>query len=262
MARVRQRGTANLDAWLLVTQGLEYFRRFTRQDNARARELAQKALALDPKYAPAHVVLARTHITDYQAGWVSDRAAAFKRAVVLARQALKLNDTYSGVYNLLGAIYLFVNQHDQALIFAEKAVALSPSDSLAKASLAMVQTYAGDPEKAIATMQGAMRLSPYYSDWFLGELGRAYFQAGKLKQSVAASKQRLRRNPKSGQSQLLLAAALAAIGERDAAKSVMAKFLKIRPYYTGKIYAQGEFYKNPADLKRVLDALRLAGLPE
>jgi hypothetical protein len=60
---------------------------------------------------------------------------------------------------------------------------------------------------------------------------------------VAASKQRLRRNPKSGQSQLLLAAALAADGKLDGAKTAMVEFLKTRPYCTAKIYAQGESYK-------------------
>ena len=48
----------------------------------------------------------------------------------------------------------------------------------------------------------------------------------------------------------------------EEAQAALAEFVKPRPYYTLKHYAQGEFYKNPGDLKRVLDGLRKAGLPE
>ena len=85
MARVRRRGTDNLEALLLVTQSMELFQRFNKEDNDRARELAQKAIKLDPKYTDAYVRLARTHLTDFQAGWVQERTAAFKRSVELGK---------------------------------------------------------------------------------------------------------------------------------------------------------------------------------
>ena len=191
-----------------------------------------------------------------------NRAAAFKRSVELVKQALALDDAYPDAYNLLGAIYLFVNRHDEALAYAEKAVNLSPNFAIAKASLGMNQTYAGGPEKAIISLQSAMRLSPYYPEWFLKELGRAYFQSGRYDDAIDALKQHLRRNPEGGGAQILLAAAYAAKGQDEQARLAMDAFLETRPYYTLKHYAEGEFYRDPDDLNRVLDALRTAELPE
>ncbi len=262
MARVRRRGTESLEALLLVTQSIELFQKLNKEDNARARVLAEKAIAVDPNYTDAYVRLARTHITDFQAGWVSNRAAAFKRSLALAKKALELDDSYADTYNLLGAIYLFVNQQDQALLLAKKAVALSPNYAIAKASLGMVETYAGMPEKAIETIKSAMRLSPYYPDWFLKELGRAYFQLERYEDAIKVLEEGLKRNSNNPEARILLAASLASARRHEEARTTVSAFLKSRPGYTVKQYARGEYYKNPAHLKRVLDALQKAGLPK
>ena len=262
MARVRRRGTENLKALLLVTQSIGLFQNLNKEDNARARALAEKAIAVDPKYTDAYVRLARTHLTDFQAGWVADRAAAFKRSLALAKKALELDDSYADTYNLLGAIYLFVNQHDQALLLARKSVALSPNYAIAKASLGMVETYTGMPDKAVETIKSAMRLSPYYPDWFLKELGRAYFQLERFEDAIKVLKEGLKRNSRNPEAQILLAASLASARRHDEARATISAFLKLRPSYTVKHYARGEYYKNPDHLKRVLVALQKAGLPE
>ena len=35
-------------------RGMEYFRRFTKEANAQARQMWEKAIALDPQYAEAY----------------------------------------------------------------------------------------------------------------------------------------------------------------------------------------------------------------
>ncbi len=262
MARVRRRGTNNLEAWLLINQSIDYFQRLTREDNAKGKDLARRAIELDPKYPDAYVRLARAYLAEYQAGWVPDRAAAFKRSVELTKTALSLDSDYPVAYNLLGSISLYVGRHDDALAYARKAVNLSPSYASAKASLGMNETYAGQPRNAIATLLSAMRLSPYYPDWFLKELGRAYFQAGEFDRAIASLQQHLKRNPEGGEAQILLAAAHAAMGRESDARESMRVFLGSHPQYTLKQYADGEYYRNREDLDRVLAALRKAGMPE
>lgn len=68
LARIRQQGTSNLQAWLLVNQSFEHLLRFTKEDNERARQLAEEALQLDPNYAEAYVRLGRTHLVDFHSG--------------------------------------------------------------------------------------------------------------------------------------------------------------------------------------------------
>jgi tetratricopeptide (TPR) repeat protein len=157
---------------------------------------------------------------------------------------------------------LLLKEHDEAIAFAEKAIALSPNDSSNLAGLAFILNYAGEPEKAIPLLDNAMRLSPYYPDWYLGELGRAYILTAQYQEAIAALAQRLRRNPNSGEAQILLAAAYGASNRDEEARAALAQFLKPRPDYTLGRYAQGEFYKNSEDLKRILNGLRNAGLTD
>jgi TolB-like protein/class 3 adenylate cyclase/Flp pilus assembly protein TadD len=262
MVQVRRRGTDNLEAWLLVTQSLELMMRFTREDNARARQAAERAVALDATYPDAYVRLARTHLLDYQTGWAENRAESLRRCVELVHKAVTLDPSYPDAYILLGTIHLFLGQHADATAYAEKAVAISPSHSLAIATLAMVRNYAGQPQEAIPLLHKAMRLSPYYPDWFLGELGRAYFQSGQLDAAIRSLNQRLVRSPNNGEALVLLAASLSAAGREAEARAALARFIEPRPAYTVRDYAAGEFYRDRVDLERVLAALRRAGLPE
>lgn len=262
LARVRQRGTKNLRAWLLINQSFDEFNRFNRQGNAQARRLIEEALALDPDYPDAYVRLARTYLLEFQTGWESNREQLLKRSVELTQQALKLDPLYPDAYVLLGAIFLFLGQHDTALQVTRKAIDLSPNHSLARASLGMILTYAGEPGAAVISLNEAMRLSPLYPDWFLGELGRAYFQTGQYGEAIEALSERLNQNPDSSEALVLLAAAESAAGRPDRAAAALAKFLEPRPGYTLKHYAAGEYYKKSDDLARILEALRKAGLPE
>ncbi len=85
---------------MLLTQSDRFFNRFTKEDNIRSRELVQKAVELDPKYAGAYTALGFTHLLDAQAGWGKSRADSLKRAVELAQVAVNLDDTFSGTSTL------------------------------------------------------------------------------------------------------------------------------------------------------------------
>jgi class 3 adenylate cyclase/TolB-like protein/Tfp pilus assembly protein PilF len=261
LTHIRQRGTKNLRAWLLVNQSFEHLMRFTREGNAQARKLAEEAIALDPGYPEAYVRLARTHLSDFQIGGGSD-PKSLERSIELAQQALALDDSYPDTYVLLSAIYLFLKRHDDAGLAISKALDLSPNHPLAKAHLGMILNYSGQPETAINVLKEAMRLSPIYPDWFLSELARAYFLTGRYNEAIDALQRRLQHDPKSGEALILLAASESAAGRLDNARRALAKFLEPRLGYTLDHYARGEFYRRPGDLKLVLDALRSAGLPD
>ena len=261
-ARVGRRGTNNLEAWLLRSQSRQFFLRFTKEDNVRSRELAQKAVDLDPEYAGAYTRLAFTHWLNAQARWSESRTDSLVRAVELVQVALNLDNTFPDTYVVLGLIHLLLRRHDQALTYMEKAIDLSPNNSENIATLAFILNYSGAPVKAISLLGKAMRLSPYYPDWYLGELGRAYLLTEKYDEAIEALRQRLRRNPNSSEAHVLLAAVYGKLGRENEAQAALAEFLEPRPYYTLRHYAQGEFYKNPEDLDYVLDGLRKAGLPE
>ena len=121
----------NLDAWREVAKGVEQFHRFNRAANAQAREAFTRAIEVDRTYALAHVLLAWTYCLDAQHGW-QDRTTSFRRATVLAREALSLDDTLPDVHALVGAIHLYQGKYEEALSSAQKAVELNPNHRAAR----------------------------------------------------------------------------------------------------------------------------------
>ena len=49
--------TDNLEAYDYFLRGIESFLRFTKEANAQARQMYEKAVALDPQYAEAYARL-------------------------------------------------------------------------------------------------------------------------------------------------------------------------------------------------------------
>ncbi len=64
--------------------------RFTPSDNAKARELFEKAIALDPNYASAYAMLAWTYFIDWRY-WRPDKPKeSYQKALDLAYKAVAL----------------------------------------------------------------------------------------------------------------------------------------------------------------------------
>ena len=86
-ARVRHRSTNNLKAWGYAVRGYSLFQHYTKEDNARARELFEEAIKLDPEYAWAWTYLAWTHWIDARFGYGESRDKSFSKAVETAQKA-------------------------------------------------------------------------------------------------------------------------------------------------------------------------------
>ena len=83
-----------------------------------ALELAQRAVALDPRYPNARFALALISM------WLgqNDRAAAeFK-------EAIKLNPSFAAAHAVLGPVLNFQGRSEEAVASVEKGISLSPSD--------------------------------------------------------------------------------------------------------------------------------------
>jgi hypothetical protein len=63
--RARKKPTTSLTAFDYLLQGRDLVYRYSREDNAKARELLEKAIALDPDYAEAHAWLSGTYWADW-----------------------------------------------------------------------------------------------------------------------------------------------------------------------------------------------------
>ncbi len=254
------KGTDNLEAYQKVLHSMEELQRFVKDGNIRARQLAEEAIALDPSYPVAYRLLAWTHYHDAKFGYSKNRAESFKRAVELAQKAIELDDTDAGAHTLLSVLHLYRRQYEKAIAEGERALSISPNGAHYNAIFANVLIYSGRSEEAIELTKKAMRLSPIYPTWFLGQLGWAYRLTGRYDEAIEPLKRCRERNPEVMHVELVIVYSL--LGRKEEAHALVTEILKKRPNFSLKKYAKSRLYKDPAELERELNTLRKAGLPD
>ena len=120
--------TDSLEAYDAFLRGMEYYLRLTKEDNLRARQMFEKAIALDPQYAEAYARLGWTYCLEWGLRWSQD-PHTLEQALAMAQQAVALDDSLPGAHALLGIVYAQKRQYDQAIAEGERAIALDPNNA-------------------------------------------------------------------------------------------------------------------------------------
>src|SRR5712692_2271240 len=257
--RLGRAPTDNLEAYDCFLRGLEYHAQRTQGANAQARQMFERAIALDPEFAAAYAFLGRTYLMEMIYQWNQDPQTQ-ETIFALGQQAVTLDDSQPAAHETLGLAYLGKKQHAQAIAEAEKAVALDPNYADAYVTLAEILSFAGRPQEAISLVEQAMRLNPRYPFSYLWALGHAYRLVGRLEEAIIALKRVVMRNPDQITAHVLLAVIYSELGREEGARAEVAEILRISPHYSLEVVRQRIPYKNPALLERQVAALRKVGL--
>jgi TolB-like protein/Tfp pilus assembly protein PilF len=186
--------TDNPEAYDYWLRAVEYFLRFSKEPNARARQMSEKALALDPQYADPYAGLGWTYWIEWAWRW-SPNSQNLERAFELAQRAIALDDSLPNAHSLLSCVYAQKQQPDQAIAEGERAIALDPNNAESYFFQADALNLAGRPEDALRMMEHAMRLNPRYPPFYLLDLGWAYRLTGRYTEAVATLKEAISHNP-------------------------------------------------------------------
>jgi adenylate cyclase len=250
--------TDNLLAYECVLSGKTLHHRSTRDANAAAIAMLDRAIEIDPNYAHAHAWKACTIGQAWANGWCGDREAAWDVVSRELQTALTLDDNDSDVHRVCAAVCLAKNEHEQAIHHQERALALNPNDDLIVVQQGEMLTWMGQAEEGIQWILKAMRLNPYHPERFWNHLGRAYFVARRYADSLAAFK----RITVPDQFHCAFVAALEArLGNREAAASYIREVLARNPDFSTAAYMATQHYKRAEDHEHHHEALRTAGLP-
>ena len=188
MAERRQESPHPRDmrAYGLVVRGRHLILKFTKEANWHARRLFEEAIEFAPEYGRA---LQRA-LADAQSRLalclVRDAAGIARIGHRLARRAKEFDRLDARGFAELGYAKLYSKQHDEALAEYAQAMALNPNDSDIIAEYADALVYAEQPQRSVELLQKAMRLNPYYPDWYLWYLADAYDAMGRAEDVVAA----------------------------------------------------------------------------
>jgi TolB-like protein/predicted Zn-dependent protease len=254
--------TTNLEAYETYLEGLLYMRRFTKEDNNRARQILKKAIVLDSQFANAYAMLAWAHFWDARHGWTESRVQSIKMALKSAQKALEIDDTTDLAHSVLSAIYVVKGQHEKAVAAAEKALTLNPNGALQNCTLGAVLGGSGRWEDSVIYCKKSVRLDPFAPPPYFHWLGRAYFMTGQYDEAIQIFKRILAIAPNYLPAHAFLAAIYSSLGRETEAAAASEEVLRINPKFSLKSYAKTLPYKNKSDIERYMAALRKAGLPE
>jgi TolB-like protein/class 3 adenylate cyclase/cytochrome c-type biogenesis protein CcmH/NrfG len=261
-ARVWLRSTNNVEAWSFAMQGMDLVFRATPTDNAEARRLYEKAFELDPNYIIALVWLGWTHWFDVRFGYTEEPERSLELADEVAQRAMEL-DPYEGyVHGLMAGVFALQKRFEDAVVEGRRALNGYPNDAWLRAVLARVLVAAGKPSEAERLIRDAMRMNPFYPEYYLGIRANALENMDNTEEALEVLKLAVHRNPDYFPGHLRLASLLGLAGRLEEAAAASSEVLRINPRFT---LAQADaFYRSsdPRRLERFCDGLREAGLPE
>ena len=114
----------------------------------------------------------------------------------------------------------------------------------------------------------AMRLDPYYPNWYLARLGMCYQMVDRYEESAAAFEELIKRFQEReatapwDRAYLYLASIYSMMGRLDEAQDLVSKSLEFNPKMTAELWRKRFQYKDPEHTERIIDSLRRAGLPD
>ena len=261
-ARLARRQTHNREAYEYFLRGKSYRQRLGREANAKARELLEKSIELDPAFSAPRVSLAMTYFVDWAFNW-SDDPSNLDRGMELCREAIALDNDSAAAHSMLGWLLMYKRRFDESLTYQSRALSLEPNSSEVHMRLAVLQYLGGgSPAEGISLVKKGMRLDPRYGPAFPIVLGQAYYAAQRYQDAVSALRETIHMNPEMLPAYRWLAATYIEMGEEKKARDAVAEILRISPRATISIYRKRIPFRSQSDSERFLAALRKAGLPE
>ena len=228
--RVRRKRPESLDAYDLVLRAMPFANTHIAEDTPMAIPLLERALQIDPGYAAAHGLMAWCYHFRYSRGGL--RETDRQSAVHHARAAISSGADDPTALGLAGFVMsLDEHDHSTALELFERALTLSNCNIFALGCSALVLSWLGQHELSIERAQRALRLSPYDSLNYLScnALAISYFCTGRHHEAHDAAQRSVHLNPRFSVSRSFLTAALVGLQRLEDAKAEAQRVPRVRP---------------------------------
>jgi adenylate cyclase len=257
--RVKRKPPQDLAAYDYVLRSKILHHHGTREANAEALEVLNKAIEVDPEYAQAYAWKACTLRQAILRGYTEEPDAYNAQRIANAEKALALDENDMECLRILCEIHMEQEDLDKAEHYHNRAFALNPNDPRMLAQRGELMIWLGRPEEGAEWVQGAMRLDPLGAAAFAHLLGRARRANRQYEEAITAYKQV--RGPRY-QHCAEIAGCYAALGNELEAAKQKAEALRLNPDFSIEAYVAGLSYRDPDDSEHLRDSLRKAGLPE
>ncbi|MBW1683606.1 MAG: tetratricopeptide repeat protein [Deltaproteobacteria bacterium] len=263
--RVGRRPTRSLSAAEITWKGTYHLLRYTREENQKARHLFERAVELDPGFAPAHSGLGDTYFTEFAFGWSRD-PKLLDRAEEQGRRAIALDPLHPLGYLVAGWAHWLRGDSAEAIAAAGRAIEVAPSFDGRYALRGIALAREGRLIEATQSIRQALRLSPRSPhQTVLMSVAYVNFAAGRREEGVDFLERARAASPDSLMPRVGLAAYYEQEGQHAKAAAVVQEILRVVPDLTAEraveLIPGVERTVSSEELAQYPDNLRKAGLP-
>ena len=257
--RALRRPPESLSAWEAYQRALSHWS--VSGDLTVSVEFLRRAVALDPRFAPPHAMLALHHILEIALGG-RDFAEGLSEAELEARTAIELDRESAIAHSSLAWVLTHHDEPEAALDEAEIAILLNPNDPQGHAVKGRVLVFTGRTAEARDSLTTALRLDPR-GPTALAAMAHTvmcnYFERD-YRAAEGMARRTARAYPKSVRPLLWLTAALGQLGRAEEGRKVLDSIIAAAPSYVEFITrTRPPYYHRPEDYDHLLEGLRKAG---
>lgn len=262
--RARRKPPANLDAWELYQRGLWCVYTVTKEGNEEARNLFLKAVERDPDFALAHAGISLSCYNEVIDGYSVNSAKWLAQGLAAGEKAVTLDDKDSFCHFALGRTFALAGQGDRAIAELEKSVGFNPSFAQGHFGLGFTLNWYGRAAEGIPMYDLAMRLSPNDPHLWAMQASRAHCCSNieNYKEAEEWARKTVNTRAELFWPNVNLADALSGQNRHDEARVAIEAARRVNPDMSLSMIKRVMPNMHPEYLKRRLDSLRKAGMPE
>lgn len=255
LRRALKKSPTELDAYDCVLRARHYTTTLTPETHAEARDLLEKAVALDPENADAHALLANIYLAEHRFD-TNPLPDPIGRALAMAETATQLDPQHAYARCWLAVVHFFRGENDRFEAEAQRAINLNPNDPETLADIGHFLVFMGEFERGVALSKRAQLLNPLHPGWYNFSFARYHYDRREYDKALADVERASM--PQFYWPHLLNAAALGQL-ERREAKDALARLFALKPDFSARVEL-AKWNTAPNDLEHLLDGLRKAGL--
>jgi TolB-like protein/Tfp pilus assembly protein PilF len=264
--RRAQRET-NPDSKDLYMQGVTMLSKGTPDHLAKARDLFERAVALDSENVDAIVGAARVDIVCGANYFCDDRAERLAAAEAALTEGLSIAPRNYWAHLWMGLLHISTNRAGRGIAELEQALALNRNLAAAHGGVGLAKIFSGRAEESAAHVAAAFRIAPSDSAAYIWNQisGLAKLVVGADEEAVELLRRSLDVNRTYPLSFFYIAAALAQLGRMSEARSEVRTGLALAPRFSIERFRAGAESDNPtylAQRERIIEGMRKAGVPE
>jgi DNA-binding winged helix-turn-helix (wHTH) protein len=260
-----ERTRMNIETAAKLTRISQTINMTSREDYEAARALRQWAVDLDRHNAAALADLTFAIVTGVLNHWSDDAIADLHAADLALQDALLIAPGSMRVRGAQCQILRAMRQFEAAIKACSELAQSFPDYMYPHKEIGYDKLMMGQPDEALAEFLEADRLAPGSQlrwSWQQG-IGLVYLMQGQDQKAIEWLSRAALEAPNAGHPVAYLASAYALVGREQEAREALAHYLKLWPNTTLKSFGPtiGTAAFN-SKMERVLEGLRLAGLPE